>query len=582
MRDPYGIILINFFLCAILAIVFFIYKKKRPKKKINFLASLIIFSIIPVISIFRSGTYESGDLTQHTILLQSFFESLTQGILIPQWAGRLCAGHGCPVFLYLYTMPFYIGSFLHILGFSFLDSAKLVLACSYVFSGISMYLLVKNDAGDAAAFVASLLYLFAPIRFIQMHFVASVGSSTVYVFIPLTLLFAKKALDGRFLYIALYSLNFLFLVLSHSSATMVVIPISLAYAFIKKKALKQMIYPILALLLGIGLTAFYVLPMLIELRYTWLNVSFNKIDDFKIFFDYFYSYAGYGLMFQDHYGKSILFIGYSHLFILLYTIYYVIKNKYENIDRNTLFFLILVFLLLFIFLQSFTSTIWNNFYFLRSFQASGRLFAEIAFILAFLGGIALKKWNKLGLAFFCTFVVVSTILNWQNRKMVPFDSNAYYNTYSYGTTVYSEYFDPNNPVYALRHNARICQIDKLLHEKPTSHLKILSGKGEIREISRSQIDHLYLIKANTELELSENTYYFPGWKIYANAKQLPLDIVDKKNFGTLTFSVPKGTYVVEAKFEDTDIRKLGKFISAFSFLALTMISLLAFMRLKIE
>ena len=149
--------------------------------------------------------------------------------------------------------------------------------------------------------------------------------------------------------------------------------------------------------------------------------------------------------------------------------------------------------------------------------------------------------------------------------MVPLDKNAYY---TYGASVYSEYFEPNNPVYLLRYKTRINEIDKLLKERPTSHLEILSGKGEIKEISRTQINHEYIVKANTNLQLSENTYYFPGWKIYANAKQLSINITNKKSFGTLTFSIPKGSYVIDAKFEDTDIRKFGKFISIISFLVL--------------
>jgi len=576
MRDPYGIILINFFLCALLAVSILIYKLRYPKKKINLLTLLIIISIIPIISTFRPGTYESGDLTQHSVLLQSFFENLRDGILIPQWAGGLCAGYGCPIFIYLYTMPFYLGAFFHLLGFSFLDSTKLILASSYVLSGITMYFLVKDEAGDTPAFIASLLYIFAPIRFIQMHFVASVGSSTVYIFIPLALLFAKKSLDGKLSYIVLYSINFLFLVLSHSSAAIIVVPISLAYAFIKKKEMKQMIYLLLSVLFGVGLSAFYILPMLFELKYTWLNVSFNFISGFRGFLDYFYSYAGYGLLFQDHNGKSILFIGYAQLFILLYVFYSLVKNNYENKDKKIILFLLLVFSLLFAFLQSFTSIIWNNFYFLKSFQASGRLLVEIAFVLAFLGGIILKRWNKLALTFFCVFVIISTILNWQYRKMVPLDKNAYYR---YGASVYSEYFEPNNPVYLLRYKTRINKID-LLKERPTSHLEILSGKGEIKEISRTQINHEYIVKANTNLQLSENTYYFPGWKIYANAKQLPLNITNKKSFGTLTFSVPRGSYIIDAKFEDTDVRKFGKFISIVSFLVLTSALLVVFRGFK--
>ena len=76
---------------------------------------IILISILPVINIFRPGTYASGDLTSHSVFLQSFFENIRDGIFIPQWSGGLCGGYGCPIFLFLYTMPYYIGSVFHFL-----------------------------------------------------------------------------------------------------------------------------------------------------------------------------------------------------------------------------------------------------------------------------------------------------------------------------------------------------------------------------------------------------------------------------------------------------------------------------------
>lgn len=568
MRDPYGIILVNLLLTGLLGLGLLIFKLKFPKRKINLPLLLVIISILPVLSIFRFGTYESGDLTNHVVILQSFYANLKDGILIPLWAGDLCAGHGCPVFLYLYTLPFYLGAIFHFLGFSFLNSTKLTLALPYILSGVTMYFFVKDEAGEKAGFIAALLYLFAPVRFIQMHFVASVGSSTVYAFIPLAFLFAKKSLEGKLSYITLYAVNFVFLVLSHSSAAIIVVPLSIAFAFIKQRKIFQMVYPIIGVLLGIGLCAFYIFPIVFELKYTWFGASFSNISDFRPLFDYFYSYAGFGLLFQDHYGKSILFIGYAQLFIVIYAFYVIFKNKFERRDKSIILFFLFIFLLLFTFLQSFTAVIWNNIYFLKSFQASGRLFAEIAFIVAFLGGVLLKKLENKILILFSILVVISTILNWQNRKMVPFDENAY-SSHQYGNNVYTEYFEPNNPIYELRYKERNPQVGKLLQEKPSPHLEILSGKGNVREIKRTEIDHRYLIKAETNLRLSESTYYFPGWTVQANNKQLALDIQNPERFGTLTFSLPKGSYVIDVKFEDTNIRRAGKYISFLSILILT-------------
>ena len=131
---------------------------------------------------------------------------------------------------------------------------------------------------------------------------------------------------------------------------------------------------------------------------------------------------------------------------------------------------------------SVTETLWNNLFFLRSFVLPWRMLVPLAFITAFIGAIITKKWNKKLLTVFCLFIIISTILNWGNRKMVPLDPNAYLNHWS----LYTEYFMPNNNLYLSRYNARISNSPKLILNRPSAHLEILSGKGEVKETKRTQ------------------------------------------------------------------------------------------------
>src|SRR4030042_2573205 len=261
MRESYLMVVENLILSLIL-IVGLLFVKYVLKKEIRLFPLLVAISILPIISIFRAGTYEAGDLSLHITFLYNFFENLKQGILIPQWAGYLCGGYGCPIFMFEYTTPFYIASVYHLIGFSYLNSMKLFLASSYIFSGITMYIFVKDDFGAKAAFVASLLYLFAPVRFIEMHFRVSVGTDAVFIFVPLAFLFAKKVLKGQPVFIILNALNTLLLLLSHSSTALIVIPLAFIYAFFKKKNIKEMKYVFISFILGFGISAWYLFPAL--------------------------------------------------------------------------------------------------------------------------------------------------------------------------------------------------------------------------------------------------------------------------------------------------------------------------------
>jgi hypothetical protein len=128
MIGPYWMVFINVIasIALLLGIVFYI--RIFPKKKVNFLVLLILISLLPLISILRSGSYESGDLSTHAMLSISFFESLIEKDFVPIWGGEMNATYGYPAFHFIYPLPYYIISAIHFLGFSFIASVKILLA----------------------------------------------------------------------------------------------------------------------------------------------------------------------------------------------------------------------------------------------------------------------------------------------------------------------------------------------------------------------------------------------------------------------------------------------------------------------
>jgi len=111
------------------------------------LALIILLSLLPVISIFRSGTYESGDLSIHVTKAMDFWEVLSEGNLRSQWTHSLNAGYGYPLYIFSYVAPYYFSSAFHLLGFSFLASVKLGLALFFtgcqLLAKINSYIIPK-------------------------------------------------------------------------------------------------------------------------------------------------------------------------------------------------------------------------------------------------------------------------------------------------------------------------------------------------------------------------------------------------------------------------------------------------------
>src|SRR3990167_5350986 len=131
--------------------------------KEHLLLLLIIFlGIIPLLDLFHPGLPLTHDGQDHVARIANFYQSLSEGNVVPRWAANLNWGYGHPILMFLYPLPSYIASLFHAIGFSFIDSTKLVFAVSYIASIVTMYLWIRAAWGSVAGFNAAILYGFAP------------------------------------------------------------------------------------------------------------------------------------------------------------------------------------------------------------------------------------------------------------------------------------------------------------------------------------------------------------------------------------------------------------------------------------
>src|SRR3989344_1144029 len=186
MLDPYRMVVVNVIASALVFFGVLFYRFIYPKKKINLFVLLIVISLLPLISMLRSGTYESGDLSLHAVRAMSYYNIIFNEHILPMWTPEFYAGFGDPYASFAYPLPYFIISVLHFLGFPFLISIKLLLATSFLLSGILMYIFVRKDLGEKAAFTAGVFYLFAPVHLVNMHFQVTIAMTLSYIFLPLS------------------------------------------------------------------------------------------------------------------------------------------------------------------------------------------------------------------------------------------------------------------------------------------------------------------------------------------------------------------------------------------------------------
>ena len=345
--DPYKLSFLNIGLFGIFSYWFLKYKPK-------FIKTIIVISILPIISFFRNTDFNGG-IIQNSAFSASFYLSMSEGNIIPRWAENLDTQFGYPAFLYIYPLPLYISAVFHFLGFSFVNSTKLVFVVTYILSGIWMWKWARLKFNPWVAMAVTTAYLFAPYRFINMHFRLDIGESVAVALLPLLFYYLDK---GNKIGI---SLLVLFLILAHPAISVSGLFLVFGYLVVRKEFKK-----LLFVILGVIMASYYWLPIVLESQFA--NVAYyTKVIEFFPWQNYVFSPFRFGLMYQGGAGLMVFPIGYTLIFITALS-FIQLKKKNKRIKFWLAGFLSVCFMLL-----PKSAWLWNNLPLIDKFQFSYRL-----------------------------------------------------------------------------------------------------------------------------------------------------------------------------------------------------------------
>src|SRR3989344_2265473 len=559
MIDPYRMVFVNVSLSSFLILAFLFYKFIYPKKTPPYIVILFFISLLPLVSILRIGSYESGDLSLHAMRTISFYKILFEEHIRPVWTPEFNAGYGDPHFFVSYFLPYFLASIIHKIGFSLIFSIKALLAITYIFSGIFMYIWVKHEINEKAGLIAAVFYLFAPYHLVDMHFRVTVAESMSFAFLPISLYFASKLIKTSSIkYLILLSLSLSLLILTHQVISLCFVPILISYSLViyylkKQKTLKELIFLLFSVILGLGLSAFYWIPIIFESRFTQGSIS-SYIVIYPTPKNLLFSPWRGGFLFQGPYGEISYLIGYTQLFVLILSFIslFLIKNK---ATKYTVFYFLTMSLLLIYLILPYSKLIWENVPLLNFFQFSYRLLVFVSLSTAFLAGIMVAKFkNKYFFIILCSVTIFSTILNWGNRKAIPEINDYWLQQELIRKPDVGSYLEPSSPIWT---NEKY----KFLRKNDGKHVEVLSGDAQISQIQRTSTHHEYIVKANSDTKIKENTLYYPGWNVYINNKK---EQTSYNNSGVMTLNFGPGFYKVDLKFEDTFDRKISKTVTLLS------------------
>lgn len=529
-------------------------------KKHHFSLVLLILSLFPIFALLPSGLPITHDGQDHVARIANFYLNLEQGNIIPRWASNLNWGYGHPILMFLYPLPSYVASFMHFIGFSFVNSTKIVMGLGMVLSLPFMYLWLREFSSKYAALFGAVLFTYAPYRFVDLYVRGDVGENLAFPFIPLTLYFVYKLYKQQNLkYLILGSVSLAFLILSHNAISLMLMPFIFVYCLLLvylSKFNKYLILNILFLiLLGFALSAFFWIPALLEGKYTLRNIvtagtNVNRFVDFK---QLIYGPWNYGIT-----GQFTLQFGLFQWIALLLSPLVLILDRKDKY-KFYLAFILIIFSVFSIFLMlPISNFIWSKIILLQNFQFPWRFLAVIIFTTSVFGTLLLdslsKKNNIKYISIFSILVILLISSFYAKPKAYQEKSESYYTGIWESTTDTGE----SAPIWSVR----------FMEHRPSAHLEIIDGYAKIKELGRSSTVHKYQIKVDAKTLFRENTLYFPGWKITANNSPLEVNFQNKDYQGIMTFFLNKGSYEIIARFEETKLRLISNAISLFSLICI--------------
>lgn len=565
------------------------------------LAFILIFVCLGVNDLFESGFYTSHDGETHIARIANYYLALKDGQIPPRWAGNLNFGAGSPIFVYIYPLPYFLGVILHFLGFSFVDSFKLITTAGYGLSGIFMFFWIKSILGHKSGLLAAILYTWAPYRFSQILVRGAYAESLAYAVVPLVF----WAIDQLYQtqdkkWFAIGSLSVGILMLLHNLVAFIFLPIATIYFillifFERKERIKNTCYLILMFVLGAGIAAVTYLPYIFEVDF----VSFKNLityyhEHFIYWNQYFRSPWGYGFSFKGTGDNMSFQIGLAHILIVLMSVplfvYQIYKRKLYGHVNKSAFFLswfgvgILTIMLLLATESTVASFLWEKLTFLRIVDYPWRLLGPITFAIALIGGSLISHIthnvikNSLLLFFLCALLIANRNHLRINEKV--FWTDKHFLEYSGSSTHLGEFTPVTRSATSF--------------QQMGGPLKIRSGEIRMLSFERNSNYQQYLMDVVSPANIQINTLYFPGWEVILNGRKLffekdftlagDVDLPTHiDNRGMIVVPIKSsGTYNIILKFGETPVRRAANLISLISLSIVTSILISRYVTLKVK
>ncbi len=595
----------------------------------------LLFSIFAMGPLLQPGYFWGAhDAKNSLYFLYEFDRSIRDGILWPRWGPDWGFGYGYPFWNIYAPLAYYVGEVVVLIGLDHVTAVKIVFALSILGSAATMYLFARRLLGTTGGLIASLLYVYMPYHLFDLYVRAALAESFAFVFIPLVFwgffeLSKRPQLrtlaGAAFAYTGLVLTSNVLLVLIGPTVVLYIILSALLQTLRERSPngrhtdsvfiglIRHATPGILALLLGFGLQAIFLLPALMERNYVrldqWFGGRYTFGDDFVYFHQLFSPAWGFGASIPGPDDKVGFQLGLVPLMLFCLSFLVVSRIRDHTIHQTLRFWQAITIVAIFLMTPA-SAIVWRMVPFLTTVQFPWRLGVLTTFGLALLGGaIIARRAPRL------PFSQAEITTPWEMRYFILLALLIIVGAYPYLTAEVRDPLPSEGPV-SLAALFRYQQASDEMTGTTAWARRIPSwsplaeqviqggaittkvnysaipndGRLGVHSIEMSTVHELvWVYAADDQQSITFLTAYYPGWNayIYEDLRHPQADLrarigrlIAKAEIhttpdeGWIVVSVPRGEHFLELRFEDTPVRSIGKIISVFSFaMALLLLAL---------
>ncbi len=486
-----------------------------------------------------------------------------------RWVPDAGYQYGYPQFNFYPPLPYYIGAAMHRVGIQYIDAVKILFILGYLLSAVTMFMLVSELTNKWSGLVSALLYTYIPYKAVEVYVRGALSEFWAQIFFPLILWSIYKLIKTKKTgYILLMGLSIALLATTHALMTMIFAPIAIVWAlfWLWQDGWRDLWKIFWGGVLGFGLSAFFVLPVIFEKRFAHTESLLSGYFDYRAHFVSLYrlfvsrewGYGSSGFP-NEKLNLSLGIVQWVIGFVILpvLAIFNFKKNKKLSILALGLATLSLASVFM---IHMKSSFIWTWLPPLWYLQFPWRFLAISIFLLCILSGFAVYFLGKFQYILGVVFVIISflfTMSYFTPKAWLNINDVDKFSGVSWEKQLTISIFD-YLPIYATLPPVA----------KAPDVPEILEGIAKFSEYKKGSDFQTGVIDVSTASLIRLPIYDFPEMQLKVDnnvTSYINNDCRGEKYcLGLVTFNIAPGHHVIEIRLTDTPVRRIGNILTLIS------------------